>query len=113
MERSETPGGTPIPRTIVDKVDPTSPSHGDVPGTTAHTKRQADAIPDIIRPASDHSTEANAAEAASRTPVPRTMITRVDSKPSHGEVPGTEAYDLRKGDARPDVVERKADKPSE
>lgn len=43
-----TPGGTPIPKMIVEKVDPDSPSHGDVPGTDAHEKRKADAVPDLI-----------------------------------------------------------------
>ena len=35
-DRSATPGGTPIPRTVIEKVDPESPSRGDVPGTLAH-----------------------------------------------------------------------------
>ena len=43
-----TPGGTPIPRTVVEKIDPDQPGYGDVPGTTAHQLRLADAEPDII-----------------------------------------------------------------
>jgi hypothetical protein len=43
-----TPGGTPIPKTVVEKVDPEAPSYGDVPGTAAHSLRKADAQPDVI-----------------------------------------------------------------
>jgi hypothetical protein len=43
-----TPGGTPIPMTVVEKVDPEEPSHGDIPGTIAHKVRAADAVPDVI-----------------------------------------------------------------
>ena len=38
----------PIPITVVQKVEPASPSHGEVPGTAAHSIRKADAIPDVI-----------------------------------------------------------------
>lgn len=47
-DRPITPGGTPIPKTVVEKVDPAQPSHGDVPGTHAYELRAADAIPDVI-----------------------------------------------------------------
>ena len=108
---------TPVPKTIVDKVDPLSPSHGDVPGTAAHSKRQADAVPDVIRPASRSSNNSSQQDLPGATstnvPVPTTVITKVDSKPSHGEVPGTEAHDIRQGDAKPDIVETKGDVPSE
>ncbi|KAF2731611.1 hypothetical protein EJ04DRAFT_526014 [Polyplosphaeria fusca] len=46
--RPLTPGGTPIPRTVVEKVDPDTPSYGDVPGTDAYKVRAADAIPDVV-----------------------------------------------------------------
>ena len=109
--RSGTPGGSPVPKTVVEKVDPGSPSRGDVPGTAAHSIRKADAVPDEIKsttsPSEDSSSELQSA--SSEVPVPRTVITRVDSKPAHGEVPGTEAYDMRQGDAEPDVMERKGD----
>jgi hypothetical protein len=32
-------------------------------------------------------------------------VEKIDSKPSHGEVPGTNAYETRKEDAKPDIVE--------
>jgi hypothetical protein len=47
-DRPYTPGGTQIPKTVVEKIDPDAPSHGDVPGTLAHELRAADAIPDIV-----------------------------------------------------------------
>jgi hypothetical protein len=47
-DRPITPGGTPIPKTVVEKVDPDEPSHGDVPGTHAFEVRAADAVPDVI-----------------------------------------------------------------
>lgn len=112
--RPGTPGGTPVPKTVVQKVDPTSPSHGDVPGTKAHLKRQADAVPDFVRPipsGDDAPIDSNdhGASVSPEAPVPTTIITKVDSEPSHGEVPGTEAFDMRKEDAKPDIVEKKGD----
>ncbi|RYN97596.1 hypothetical protein AA0119_g7310 [Alternaria tenuissima] len=47
-DRPLTPGGTPVPKTIVEKIDPDQPSYGDVPGTLAHQQRLADAAPDVI-----------------------------------------------------------------
>ncbi|KAJ4366224.1 hypothetical protein N0V83_007860 [Neocucurbitaria cava] len=47
-DRPLTPGGTPIPKTVVEKVDPEQPSYGDVPGTHAHQLRLADAEPDVV-----------------------------------------------------------------
>ena len=114
LDRSATPGGTPIPRTVVEKVDPGSPSRGDVPGTLAHAAHRADAVPDSIKAASSpDSDSASQSQSATSTsvPVPRMVVTRLDSKPAHGEVPGTEAYEIRKADAVPDVLEKKADVP--
>lgn len=47
-DRPLTPGGTPVPKTIVEKIDPDKPSYGDIPGTLAHSQRLADAEPDVI-----------------------------------------------------------------
>lgn len=108
LDKAATPGGIPIPRTVVQKVDPTSPSHGEVPGTTAHSIRQADAVPDVIMRASDSThdsaLEANTHGNSNDVQFPKTLLTRIDSEPSHGQVPGTKAYNVRKGDAVPDVV---------
>ena len=108
---------SPIPKTVVDKVEPLSPSHGDIPGTAAHSKRQADAVPDVIRPASQSGHDASLQDlsgaASSEVPIPTTIVTRVDSKPAHGEVPGTDAHEIRQGDAKPDIIETKGDVESE
>ncbi|KAL8961555.1 MAG: hypothetical protein Q9193_001904 [Seirophora villosa] len=112
-DRTSTPGGTPIPKTIVEKIDSTSPSHGEVPGTAAHGKRQADAVPDLILQSPKAKATFGIGSPAStpppETPVPKTVVTRVDEQPSHGEVPGTEAFRMRTEDASPDVVETKGD----
>ena len=106
-------GDSSAPKLIVEKID-TAPSHGEVPGTPAHAKRMADAVPDEIRSPS-HSREGSQATSPQPTSpqIPTTVITKVDSKPSHGEVPGTEAFKMRTQDAEPDVVEQKSDAHSE
>ena len=113
QDPSPSPRDIPIPKMVVEKVNPESPSHGDVPGTAAHAKRQADAVPDVIlqAPESDQApvVEDRDDSISPDIPVPTTVITKVDSKPSHGEIPGTDAFDKRKGDAKPDVVEKKGD----
>lgn len=38
------------------------------------------------------------------SPVPTTRVEKVDNEPSYGEVPGTEAYEKREGDADPDEI---------
>jgi hypothetical protein len=50
-DRPVTPGGTPVPHLVVEKVDPSAPSHGDVPGTDAYDMRTADAQPDEVKKA--------------------------------------------------------------
>jgi hypothetical protein len=113
--RSPTPGGHPIPTTLVEKVDPSSPSHGEVPGTSAHEKRAADAVPDLVVKTGERSRSSSTRSRAGSTPgdlpIPITKVEKVDSEPSHGEVPGTKAFELRKEDAEPDVVEEVRDVP--
>ncbi|KAL1648190.1 hypothetical protein SLS61_007062 [Didymella pomorum] len=46
-DRPVTPGGTPVPKMIVERVDD-KPAHGEVPGTLAYEQRLADAAPDVI-----------------------------------------------------------------
>ncbi|MCJ1402074.1 hypothetical protein MMC11_005293 [Xylographa trunciseda] len=114
-KRFTQPGGIPIPMTVVEKVDPLSPSHGDVPGTAAHAIRSADAAPDAILqaplPGQSSPTISSGANIPTVVPIPRTVVTRVDSTPSHGEVPGTDAYNIRTEDAKPDIIEKKGDVP--
>ena len=117
LEPPTTPGGTPVPRTVVEKVDPESPSYGEVPKTSGYQQRRLDAVPDVILKTPDPgrrstygSEESEGRHCAdSDIPVPETIITRVDSEPAHGEVPGTEAAKKRKLDASPDIVETKGD----
>jgi hypothetical protein len=53
----------------------------------------------------DHFSDAQSAyQHSPNSPVPITRVEKVDNEPSYGEVPGTEAYDLRAEDARPDQV---------
>lgn len=47
-DRPSTPGGSPVPKTVVEKVDPDKPGYGDVPGTAAYEMRTADAVPDEV-----------------------------------------------------------------
>lgn len=54
--RSETPGGSPIPKTVLEKVDD-RPSHGEVDGTAAKDMRMADAAPDEVRKAPRKTTQ--------------------------------------------------------
>ncbi|KAG6059302.1 hypothetical protein E4U32_004139 [Claviceps aff. humidiphila group G2b] len=90
---------TQIPKTRVEKLD-SNPSHGEVPGTEAHRQREADAQPDEITVLGD--IEEHLEEAS--TPIPITRVEKVDSNPSYGEVPGTEAYRQREADAQPDEI---------
>ncbi|KAL8972289.1 MAG: hypothetical protein Q9197_002843 [Variospora fuerteventurae] len=112
-DRTSTPGGTPIPKTIVEKAESTSPSHGEVPRTAAHSKRQADAVPDLIlqspKAKATFGIDSPASAPSPEVPVPKTVVTKVDEQPSHGEVPGTEAFRMRTEDATPDVVETRGD----
>lgn len=129
---------SPIPLTRVEKVDD-EPSHGEVPGTDAYDIRTADAVPDEVAiipepadlearasPISPVSSRASPlspvdkvlSQSRSRSgstpgdlPIPTTRVEKVDSEPSHGEVPGTEAFEIRKGDAEPDVIEEVGDVP--
>lgn len=48
--RPQTPGGTPVPKTIVERVDD-KPAYGEVEGTAAKEMRMADAKPDEVRQA--------------------------------------------------------------
>lgn len=117
VSRPSTPGGQPIPTTVVEKIDPTSASHGEVPGTDAHAMRTADAVPDLVVKVEgqDHISPSVGRSRAGSTPgdlpIPTTRLERVDASPSHGEVPGTAAYEMRKGDAAPDEVEEVGDAP--
>ena len=120
LEPAASPGGMVIPRTVVEKIDPSSPSYGDVPGTEAYEKRLADAAPDLVlkSPISGKPAAAllvfsdiDGAERSQppQVPIPETIITRVDSHPAHSEVDGTVVHGKRRQDAEADVLEQESD----
>ncbi|KAI9720279.1 MAG: hypothetical protein M1828_005742 [Chrysothrix sp. TS-e1954] len=90
----------PIPTTRVERTDD-EPSHGEVPGTPAHAMRKGDATPDEFEVIPEKSGE----DIAQSDDIPRTVVQKVEpSTPSHGEIPGTQAHDMRQADAEPDEV---------
>ncbi|KAL2064877.1 hypothetical protein VTL71DRAFT_4017 [Oculimacula yallundae] len=115
INKPSTPsGGQPIPLMIVEKVDPETPSHGEIPGTLAHDMRAADAVPDLVVRSGNHSRSSSVSRSRAGStpgdlPIPITKVEKIDSSPRHGEVPGTKAYELRRGDAEPDIVEEVGD----
>ncbi|PLB34339.1 uncharacterized protein BDW47DRAFT_112445 [Aspergillus candidus] len=103
---------SPVPLTRVERVDE-NPAYGEVPGTSAYEIRERDAVPDQIEVIPEGSRSRSASTAGpSRRPsdagepsIPRTVVEVVNpDEPSHGDVPGTLAYEQRKADAVPDVV---------
>ncbi|KAI8933578.1 hypothetical protein NX059_009308 [Plenodomus lindquistii] len=102
---------SPIPITRVERVDD-EPAHGEVPGTDAYNMRTQDAVPDEVEivPEGSRSRSASRVSISDRpltpggTPVPKTIVERVDDEPAHGEVPGTLAHQQRLADAEPDVI---------
>ena len=109
-----------IPVTRVERVDD-QPSHGEVPGTAAYKQRTQDAVPDEVEivPPGQRSRSSSLQVGGGRpstprspggTPIPRTIVEKVEpDHPSHGEVPGTAAFDMRRADAQPDEVVTSAD----
>lgn len=117
--RSVTPGGTRIPRTVVEKVDPGQPSHGDVPGTEAYDKRRADAVPDMVTKTSEFTSPSGspAGSGEDRTttpPVPGTLLSEVENDASEKDGAlhsGPHAHRRRPSDTLPDATERVSDSP--
>lgn len=83
-----------------------------MPGTEAYAKRTQDAVPDEVEivPDGQRSRSASRVSISDRpftpggTQIPKTVVEKIDDTPSHGEVPGTLAHELRAADAEPDVV---------
>jgi hypothetical protein len=86
VERSLTPGGQPIPRTMVEKIDPSSPRHHEMSGMRAYEVQQA----------SDLS-------------IPITRASKLDPAPNHDGIPRADAHELQSADMDPDVTERKGE----
>ena len=98
-----------IPKTVVEMIDSTTPSHSDGYGTAVHSNRRADAVPNAVTHASHP--EQGSCGSSDEIPIPKTVVTKVDETPSHGEVPGTEAHAIRKADVEPNTVEKIGDIP--
>lgn len=115
--QSPAPGNSPVPRTVVERVEPERPSHGDVPGTDAYNKRKADAVPDLVTTAPESGgtpeldPEPNAATAADDTAVPETLVSEVETPTGEETESGPHAHRRRPSDALPDSVETVPDAP--
>ncbi|CAG7991682.1 unnamed protein product [Penicillium olsonii] len=106
--------GSPIPRTMVEKVDPDEPSYGEVPGTLANEKRLADAVPDMVTKASDSEGSPTPPALDPTSPkvdvseqiIPETRLERVDTIPTDEESsPHPQAHQSAPSDTLPDTVE--------
>ena len=96
-----------VPTTRVERTDDT-PRHGEVPGTAAHDMRRQDAVPDEFEVVPESNN--NNSDDGSYQTIPKTVVEKVDPEGrSHGDEPGTVAYDLRKADALPDAVNKAPD----
>lgn len=101
---------SPVPTTRVERVDD-EPAHGEVPNTEAYAKRMADAVPDEVEivPEGMRSRSASRLNPEDRPPtpvsVPKMVVEKIDPEtPAYGDVPGTEAFEKRKMDAKPDEI---------
>lgn len=111
-QRPTSASSNPIMR--VERVDD-RPARGEVPGTEAYRQRMLDAVPDEMEVVPDgqrsrsNTTRSRAASNLSTnsgagSPIPRTVVERVDDRPAHGEVEGTAAREMRLADAEPDEI---------
>ncbi|KAM5449828.1 hypothetical protein MaudCBS49596_004590 [Microsporum audouinii] len=119
-ERPRTPGGTLIPLTVVEKVDPSSPAYGEEPGTQAYESRKADFPPDRIFKLGDPRaspqliiTENGVEDAISDSDLPETLLSRVESLPKDGEKRKFTAHRRKPSDAAPDAEEIVLDVPGQ
>ena len=108
---------SPVPRTRVQRVDD-EPAHGEVPGSEAYQQRKQDAVPDELEVVPEgRLSKRNSTSSLLEPPlspggslIPLTVVEKVDpDAPSHGEVPGTAAYEKRQTDASPDLVFKASD----
>ena len=111
-DRPLSSSGGATPRTVVEKVDPELPSHGDVPGTPAYDARTADTPPDLILKAteshkiSEVEPSHDEHDGEGDTPVPETLLSRVDSLPTREAGNSVAAHKRTQSDALPDSEER-------
>ncbi|KAJ9214660.1 hypothetical protein DTO166G4_3716 [Paecilomyces variotii] len=119
LEPDVVPSGNTVPRTLVEKVDPEAPSYGEVPGTEAYERRKADAAPDLVFRAAESGSRSNSIDASPQeqktppSPVPQTLLSRVDSIPTDGTTSAPHAHRRRPSDALPDATETVEDAPED
>lgn len=104
--------GTPVPMTVIEKVDPQSPDHGEEPGTVAYDIRMADAPPDKVYkigdPRRSELEENQEVPSEADQPLPETFLSRVDTIPSESPKSFT-AHRRRPSDTLPDGEELVSD----
>ncbi|KLJ08681.1 hypothetical protein EMPG_15885 [Blastomyces silverae] len=107
-----------VPRTIVEKIDPSSPSYGEEPGTRAYESHKADSAPDMILRIQEHSSQPCITShdqpqntSTEGSPVPETMLSRVESPPEHDLRRSFTAHRRSPSDALPDVIQTVPDVP--
>lgn len=81
------------PRKSVELEDPGAPDH------------TSDSDEEHFSDASEGNSRSRSRPESRASPVPRTRVEKVDDVPSHGDIPGTSAYEKRELDAVPDEVE--------
>lgn len=70
-----------------------------------HPDCSNDIYPTDSSESDDHFSDAQSAPRSSAaSPIPKLRVEKISDEPSYGEVPGTEAYKLREGDAEPDEI---------
>lgn len=109
QDRNTARGGSPIPKTVVQKLDPTSPSHGEVPGTIAYSVRAADAAPDVITKIRDPEEEIAAQKKSlkpNKTPIPKIVQPKAESEWSHGEALALKPYESSKENLTANAVKQ-------
>lgn len=116
-DTSQTAAAVPIPKTVVQKVDPTSPSHGEVPGTAAYSIRKTDARPDVIVQVTDPEitlpSDAQSENSSPSGPVPETGIARLGTVSSGKEAVGEGGSNMRGGGRDLDSEEENSEMPSQ
>ncbi|KAG5303151.1 hypothetical protein I7I50_02280 [Histoplasma capsulatum G186AR] len=112
------PNLAPAPRTVVEKIDPTSPSYGEEPGTLAYESHKADSAPDVILKIQEQTPQTCITSQNRRrdsgsegSPVPETVLSRVESPPENNSRRLFNAHRRRPSDALPDVIQTIPDVP--
>ncbi|PGH33850.1 hypothetical protein GX50_03329 [[Emmonsia] crescens] len=113
-----TPNLAPVPRTVVEKIDPSSPSYGEEPGTHAYESHKADSAPDMILKMQEQAcqpciTPPDRPQNSSTegSPVPETILSRVESPPEDKLRRSFTAHRRSPSDALPDVIQTVPDVP--